>query len=140
MHMPSRLKEVTMEQIPHITSNMIDKLKRLNINSVYQLAVQNPAELVSEFDDTSINVESAADLIANARKILIENGVLSKEFLTADNLLEKRNKLTRYATGSENFDDLLKGGIKSIVIITPNQLLHKLMHSQLMHRTQTFPI
>jgi DNA repair protein RadA len=47
---------------------------------------------------------------------LIENGVLSKEFLTADILLEKRNKLTRYATGSESFDDLLKGGFETQAI------------------------
>ena len=56
MLMTSRLKEVTMEEIPDITSDMIDKLKKLNINSVYQLAVQNPAELALEFEDTSINV------------------------------------------------------------------------------------
>ena len=70
MLMTSRLKEVIMEEIPDITSDMINKLKKLNINSVYQLAVQNPAELVSEFNDTSLNVESASILIANARKIL----------------------------------------------------------------------
>jgi hypothetical protein len=86
---------------------MIGRLNKLNINSVYQLAVQNPIQLVTEFEDTSITIESAAVLIANARKILIENGVLSKEFLTADSLLEKRNKLSRYATGSESFDDSL---------------------------------
>ena len=100
MLMTSRLKEVTMEEIPNITSDMIDKLKKSNINSVYQLAVQNPAKLVSEFNDTSLNVESASILIANARKILIDNEVLSQEFLTADDLLEKRSKLSRYATGS----------------------------------------
>src|SRR5918994_7238467 len=116
MHMPSRLKEVTMEQILHITSNMIDKLKRLNINSVYQLAVQNPAELVSEFNDTSLNVESASILIANARKILVENGILTNEFSMADEVLEKRNKLTRYAIGSEDFDDLLNGGFETQAI------------------------
>jgi hypothetical protein len=30
--MISRLKEVTMEEIANITSDMIDKLKKLNIN------------------------------------------------------------------------------------------------------------
>ncbi len=75
MLMVSRLKEVTMEEIPHITSDLINKLKKLNINSVYQLAVQNPAELALEFEDTSLSVKSASTLIANARKILIDNKV-----------------------------------------------------------------
>jgi DNA repair protein RadA len=33
MRIISRLKEVTMEEIPDITSDMIKKLKKLNINS-----------------------------------------------------------------------------------------------------------
>src|SRR5919106_6855152 len=116
MLMTSRLKEVTMEEIPNITSDMIDKLKKSNINSIYQLAVQNPIELASEYENTSMNVESARVLIANARKILLGNGVLTNEFSTADEVLEKRNKLTRYTTGSEEFDDLLNGGFETQAI------------------------
>jgi len=55
------------------------------------LAVQIPAELAFEINDTSIDVESAARLIGNARKILTENDLLSKEFSTANDMLEKRN-------------------------------------------------
>jgi DNA repair protein RadA len=113
VHIASRLKQVTMEDIPNITSDMIEKLKKLNINSVYQLAVKNPVELVTESEDTSLNVELASILIANARKTLIENGVLTNEFSTADEVLEKRNKMSRYTTGSENFDGLLNGGFES---------------------------
>src|ERR671919_2768014 len=116
MLMTSRLKEVTMEEIPNITSDMIEKLKKLNIDSVYQLAVQNPIELASEFDDISIDLRSAAALIANARKILIENKVLTNEFSTADEVLEKRNKLTKYVTGSESFDSFLNGGFETQAI------------------------
>ena len=105
-----------MEEIPHITSDIIQELKRLNISSVYQLAVQNPVELALECEDTLLNVESASILIANARKILIDNEVLSREFLTADDLLEKRSKLSRYAIGSENFDNLLNGGFETQAI------------------------
>jgi hypothetical protein len=47
--MTSRLKEVTMEEIPDITSDIIEKLKKLNINSVYQLAVQAVVEDDGEF-------------------------------------------------------------------------------------------
>jgi DNA repair protein RadA len=114
--MTSRLKEVTMEEIPNITSDITEKLKKVNINSVYQLAVQSPVELASEYEDTSLNVKSASILIANARKKLIENDILASEFSTADEVLEKRNKLSRYIIGSENFDRFLNGGFETQAI------------------------
>jgi DNA repair protein RadA len=95
---------------------MIDKLRKLNINSVYQLAVQIPSELAFEISDTSIDIESAARLIGNARKILTENDLLSKEFSTADDMLEKRNEISRYSTGSSNFDTFLDGGFETRAI------------------------
>ena len=116
VHISSRLKEVSMEKIPDITSDLIEMLRKLNINSVYQLAVQNPIELALECEDKSLNIESASRLIANARKILIENQVLTNEFSTADEVLEKRSKMSRYATGSENFDGLLNGGFETQAI------------------------
>jgi DNA repair protein RadA len=102
-----------MEKIPNITSDTLDKLRKLNINSVYQLAVQSPSELELEINDVYFDVESAARLIGNARKILTENKILSKEFSTGDDLLEKRNKISRYATGSSKFDDFLNGGFET---------------------------
>jgi DNA repair protein RadA len=111
--MTSRLKDVTMEEIPNITSDTIEKLKKLNINSVYQLAVQSPVELALAYEDTSLNIEKASVLIANARKILTENEILTKEFSTADDMLEKRNKISRYSTGSSNFDTFLNGGFET---------------------------
>jgi DNA repair protein RadA len=113
MPIPSRLREVSMKDLPDITSDTIEKLKKLNISSVYQLAVQSPIELASEFEDASLTIELASTLIANARKILTEYGVLASEFFTADEFLEKRNRMSRYATGSDNFDSLLNGGFES---------------------------
>ena len=66
-----------------------------------------------EINDAFFDVESAARLIGNARKILTENELLSKEFSTADDLLQKRNKISRYSTGSSNFDAFLNGGFET---------------------------
>ena len=60
-----------------------------------------------------MDIELAAKLIGNARKILTQNEVLSREFSTADEVLEKRNKISRYATGSSNFDSFLNGGFET---------------------------
>jgi hypothetical protein len=47
IRMVSRLKEVTMEEIPDITSDTLEKLRKLHIESVSQLAVQSPRELTT---------------------------------------------------------------------------------------------
>ncbi|MGH9988224.1 MAG: DNA repair and recombination protein RadA, partial [Nitrososphaeraceae archaeon] len=114
--MPNYIKEVAIQDIPDIASDTLDRLRKINIKSVYQLAVQSPSELALEISDTFVDVDSAVRLITNARKMLTENEILSKEFLTADDLLEKRNKISRYSTGSENFDAFLNGGFETQAI------------------------
>jgi len=114
--MSNHLKEIIIEDIPYITSDTLDKLRKLGINSAYQLAVQGPSELALEISDALFDVQAASNLIVNARKILAENEVLSKEFSTADDLLEKRNKISRYTTGSEKFDAFLNGGFETQAI------------------------
>jgi len=114
--MSNRLTEVIIEDIPDITSDTVDKLRKLNINSVYQLAVQSPSELALEVSDGLFDIGEASNLIGNARKILTERQILSKEFSTADDMLEKRNKISRYTTGSEKFDAFLNGGFESQAI------------------------
>ena len=106
-------KEITLHDIPEIPSDTLDKLGELNINSVYKLAVQNPSELAWGLSNNFVDIQSAARLITNARKTLIENEILSKEFSTADDLLVRRHKISRYKTGSSNFDSFLNGGIET---------------------------
>lgn len=47
-----------MEKIPDITSDMLDRLRKLNINSVHQLAVQIPSELAFKINEAFIGVET----------------------------------------------------------------------------------
>ena len=57
--MPNYIKEETTQNIPDITSDTLDKLRELNVNSVYQLAVQSPSGLALEINDAYFDVESA---------------------------------------------------------------------------------
>jgi DNA repair protein RadA len=119
MHTSSTVYE-SLEYIRDITSDTLEKLRKLRIESVSQLAVQTPRELAIEINDnddnTLFDIDSASKIVANARKLLIEHGVLSKEFSSADDLLEKRSKISRYATGSDKFDAFLDGGFETQAI------------------------
>jgi hypothetical protein len=80
MHTSSTVYE-SLEYIRNITSDTLEKLRKLHIESVSQLAVQSPRELAIEINDNALfDIDSASKLIASARKLLTEHGVLSKSF------------------------------------------------------------
>lgn len=92
----------------------IDYYEALTSDTVVHTAIRFVNDKIdADVRIASLNVESASKLIANARKILIENDVLASEFSTADEVLEKRNKLSRYIIGSEGFDRFLVGNSKN---------------------------
>ena len=80
------------------------------------LAVQTPVELALKMygDDSNavVDFQSVSIPIAKA-KVLTENGNLSKEFSTADGMLERRKKISKYTTGLSKFDAFLDGGFES---------------------------
>src|SRR5690349_17721849 len=55
----------------------------------------------------------ALDLVMKAKKALIDSGTLSKDFSTADQILERRQNLFKCSTGSSRLDSFLKGGIET---------------------------
>jgi hypothetical protein len=75
------------------------ELQSISRNS--QLAVQNPAELVSEFGDRSLNVMSAAALIAMLAAILLTAVLYSGSLLDGNEVkaYPKQQKGTPYHHG-----------------------------------------
>jgi hypothetical protein len=59
-----------MEDIPSITSDIIERLKKLNIDSVYQLAVRSP-----EIKEKDIKINQLSDRVIeleNTIKIIMD--------------------------------------------------------------------
>jgi DNA repair protein RadA len=123
----SHVSDLRLEDLPGVEPYLINKLKRAGIQSLLELAVSIPHELAVEggggnyIDDdnnTTItsDIETISQLISKAKKALMDSGVLSKEFCTAEQFLERRNSLVRFTTGSVNLDSFLKGGIESQAI------------------------
>jgi DNA repair protein RadA len=97
---------------------MINKIKRAGIQSVTDLAVAIPMELLAgDYADNNAipgaDIETVFQLVMKAKKALMDSGVLDKEFCSAEQFLEKRTKLVRFTTGSPVLDTFLKGGIES---------------------------
>jgi DNA repair protein RadA len=97
-------KKYKLEDLPGIGEATLKKLMDAGITSVRSLALFPPAKLQEEAglgEKTSMNIIKAAQ---NIEKM---------GFKSAEALWNKRRNLKKLTTGSNNFDELLQGGIET---------------------------
>jgi DNA repair protein RadA len=101
-----------------ITPYMITKLKMAGIESVFDLAISIPHQLVDRDGGmlTGTDEHVALELVTKAKKALVDSGLLYKDFSTAQDILDSRKNLLRCTTGSAKLDSFLKGGIETQAI------------------------
>jgi DNA repair protein RadA len=97
---------------------MITKLKMAGIESIFDLAISVPYQLIDAGGGmlTGADERVALELVMKAKKALIDSALLIKDFCTAEDILERRKNLLRCTTGSARLDSFLKGGIESQAI------------------------
>src|SRR5918994_1318865 len=111
--------ESQLKSLQNVDQNLLHRLKGVGIESIADLATTTASELLedyySNYDESArgIDFETISQAILDAKQKLIDDGLLQKEFSSAENLLRKRENLIRFATGSQNFDLFLGGGIET---------------------------
>ena len=111
--------ESQLKSLQNVDQNLLRRLKGVGIESISDLATTTASELLedyySNYDEAArgIDFDTISQLVLTAKQKLIDDGLLQKEFSSAENLLEKREKLIRFATGSQSFDLFLGGGIET---------------------------
>jgi DNA repair protein RadA len=108
----------TLESLNDIDQHMLDKLEGVGIQSISDLATKTVSELLEDYysnyeDARGIDEETISSLVMRAKRKLIEDGHLHKEFSNAEDMLEVRKRLIRFKTGSQDFDLFLGGGIET---------------------------
>ena len=97
-----------------IKPHLITKLKGAGIESIFDLAVSIPHQLIEEGGILNgADTNTALDIVMKAKKALIDSGFLSKDFSTAEEILERRKNLLKCTTASSKLDSFLKGGIET---------------------------
>ena len=102
--------EVDIADLPGVGPATKAKLEAGGVTTILDLAASTMGELV---DNMNIADETAHNLIFEAQKLLKEKGYLEKDLVSAQELFERRSKLLRCTTYSENLDNLLAGGIET---------------------------
>jgi len=115
--MSETVTKVRLEDLD-IKPYMITKLKMAGIQSVFDLAISIPHQLVDIGDGmlTGTDEHVVLELVTKAKKALVDSGLLHKDFSTAQDILDRRKNLLRCTTGSAKLDSFLKGGIETQAI------------------------
>jgi DNA repair protein RadA len=108
----------TLESLDDVSQSLLDKLEGVGIQSISDLATKTSSEFLEDYysnyeDATGIDEETVSNLVMSAKRKLIEDGLIQKEFSTAEDYLELRKKLIRFTSGSQAFDLFLGGGIET---------------------------
>src|SRR5918995_1826654 len=108
-----------LESLQDVDQQLLHKLKGIGIGSISDLATTTAPELLedyySNYDDaiSGIDFETISQLVLKAKCKLIEDGLIQRDFSSAEKMLEIREKLVKFATGSQSFDIFLGGGIET---------------------------
>jgi DNA repair protein RadA len=111
--------ESQLKSLQDVDQTLLHKLKVVGIESISDLAATTASELLedyySNYDEAArgIDLETISELVLRAKQKLIEDGLLQKEFSSAEKMLERREKLVKFTTGSPSFDLFLGGGIET---------------------------
>jgi hypothetical protein len=87
----------TLESLQDVNQNLLGKLEGIGLQSISDLATKTVSELLEDYysnydDDTrAIDEETISNLVMRAKRKLIEDGLIQKEFSTAEDFLEERS-------------------------------------------------
>jgi DNA repair protein RadA len=97
-----------------IKPHLITRLKGAGIDSIFDLAISMPHQLIEDGGIlTGADTNIALDIVMRAKKALIDSGWLARDFSTAEEILERRKALIKCTRGSSKLDSFLKGDIKT---------------------------
>jgi len=88
--MSQNASELRLEDLPEVKPHLITKLKGAGIESIFDLAISIPYQLIEEG-----GILTGADTH-------VASGLLFKDFSTAKEILERRMALLKCTTGSQS--------------------------------------
>lgn len=102
--------EVDISDLPGVGPATKAKLEAGGITTILDLAASTVNELV---ENLGLTDETAHNLIFEAQRLLREKGYLEKDLVSAQELFDRRAKMVRCTTFSNNLDNLFLGGIET---------------------------
>jgi len=90
------------------------KLTDAGIHNIMDLIVRGPVEIA---DITGMDKDTAEKIVNKARKQLVEEGLVAKDFESATDIYKRRQDIGKITTGTNSLDTLLDGGVETQFVI-----------------------
>lgn len=100
----AKTTELKLEDLPGVGAATAERLREAGYTSLMSIAVSSPGEMI----DAAGITESASRKMINAARNNLDMG-----FESGLDVLERRQQIGKISTGSQNFNELLDGGLET---------------------------
>ncbi len=104
------MEDLRLDSLEGVGPVTTRKLSDAGIHNIMDLIVRGPVE-ISEI--TGMDKETTEKIVNKARKQLIEEGLIVKDFESATDIYKRRLDIDKISTGTNCLDTLLDGGIET---------------------------
>ena len=103
-------EELRLEDLAGVGPVTTKKLNDAGIHNMMDLIVRGPVEIA---ELTGMDADTASKIVEKAREQLVEGGLIMKEFVSARDLLKRREQIGKITTSTECLDQLFDGGVET---------------------------
>jgi len=104
------MEDLRLDSLEGVGPVTTRKLTDAGIHNIMDLIVRGPVE-ISEI--TGMDKETAEKIVNKARKQLVEEGLIAKDFESATDIYKRRQDIGKITTGTNSLDTLFDGGVET---------------------------
>jgi DNA repair protein RadA len=104
------MEDMRLDSLEGVGPVTTRKLTDAGIHNIMDLIVRGPVE-ISEI--TGMDKETAEKIVNKARKQLVEEGLIAKDFESATDIYKRRQDIGKITTGTNSLDTLFDGGVET---------------------------
>ena len=102
--------ELRLDSLDGVGPVTTKKLTDAGIHNIMDLVIRGPIDIA---EVTGMDKETAEKIVNKARQTLIEQGLVTKDFVTATEIYKRRQDIGKISTSTQCLDQLLDGGIET---------------------------
>jgi len=104
------MEDLRLDSLEGVGPVTTRKLSDAGIHDIMDLIVRGPVEIA---DITGMDKEAAEKIVEKARRHLVEEGLIAKDFESATDIYKRRQDIGKISTGTNCLDTLFDGGIET---------------------------
>ena len=102
------MEDLRLDSLEGVGPVTTRKLSDAGVHNIMDLIVRGPVEIA---EVTGMDRETAEKIVNKARRQLIEEGIIAKDFESATDIYKRRQDIGKISTGTNCLDTLFDGGI-----------------------------